>query len=97
VIGHVGKAKRSWLADQNAEYAAALWESADPRSGLVVDAQGDESLQALAVCIEDSERGVACPGDVTRGLEDLSEHRLEVELRDHISPDLDQAVKASLV
>jgi hypothetical protein len=97
VIGHVGKAKRTGLSDQNAEYAAALWEAADPRSGLVVDAQSDEPLQAPAICVEYAESGVARPGDVARGLQDLAEHHLEVELCDHSSSDLDQAVKASLV
>ena len=63
-----------------------------------VDAGGDETLELLPGRVEHADGGVARAGDVARDVEQLPQHRVDVE-RGHQEPAsrVDQATKAEFV
>ena len=64
VRGEVREPQRPGIADEQAEDAVALGLVPDPRALLVVDADGDELHEAVAILADDAERAV--PGVVRR-------------------------------
>ena len=70
------------MIDEQAEDAAAVWEIADHRALLVVDADGDELREAtFGRRVEHAERGVLGVGDGRRRRDDFAEHRRDIQLR----------------
>jgi tRNA(Leu) C34 or U34 (ribose-2'-O)-methylase TrmL len=55
-------------------------ERSDQAPRGVVHSGGEEALQLLHSFVDDAQRGVACPRHLTRRLEHLIEHSLEIEL-----------------
>ncbi len=85
------------VPDQLAEQAMALGQRPDALAGLLVDADVDEPLELALLLVEHTDRRVAGSGQVARRLEQLREHRLEVELGDELARDREQAPKLGAV
>ena len=81
VLADVAQTEWLWLADQLAEDAPSAWQVADRPVRLVVDPRGQEPLQLLPSGVEDPDRRVACPRQLARNLEHMTQQRLAVELR----------------
>jgi hypothetical protein len=76
----IAQAQRLGIGDQDAQDAMPFGQVADSGSSLVVDAEGDEPLESLAVRVEDSECGIARPSEITGRLQDALQHGFQVEL-----------------
>ena len=90
ILGDVVQAQRLRLADEHAEDAAPARQVADRGMGLLVDAGGEEPLEALARAIDDAERRVARFGQLGGRLGEALEQRVERELGGERDPGVDQ-------
>ena len=93
MILDVAQPQRARIANQLPEHAAAPRQRADTASRLFVHADKEKALQLALFLVEDTERRVACAGELTCGLEQPLEHVLDVELGDKPSPGLQQALQ----
>ena len=87
------EAKRLGISDQLTEDPVTAWQGADARSGRLVDADEQESLELLLFRIEDAQRRIARSGEIACHLEHLPQDGFEVELRNQSAPDLQQAAE----
>ena len=74
------EAKRLGISDQLTEDPVTAWRGADARSGRLVDADEQESLELLLFRIEDAQRRIARSGEIACHLEHLPQDGFEVEL-----------------
>jgi len=59
MLGHVGRAHRAPLAEQDAEDAVVTGQVADLGSRLLVDPRRDEALQVCAAAVQYPQRRIA--------------------------------------
>jgi myo-inositol-1(or 4)-monophosphatase len=97
VAAHIGEPNWPWFRDQEAEHTAAAGEVPDCRAGLLVDSQGDETLELGALGVQDPERRVARATQLAGGTQESLQHAFEVELGDEGPTDLDQLPQVLLV
>ena len=88
MITDLGQSQRRRIPDQLAQHPAALRQRTDCLPRLVIDTEVQEALEVRLCEIEDAEGGVARVGQVPRGLENLTQERLEIELRNQGLSDL---------
>jgi hypothetical protein len=91
MTAHIGETQRLRVGDQNAEHSAAVGQVSDRPVGLVVDANGEEPLEPRATLVEHAERGVLRARELTGGLKHTFQNDFEVEFRDEITSDVEQA------
>ena len=82
------------MLDQHPENAAPLRQVADPAARPRIDAAGHEPLEPGAALVQHAEGGVSRAGDCARLVEDPLEHRLEIQLSEQRSADLEQPTNA---
>ena len=64
---------------------------------VLIDAGGEETLEALASFVEDPDGGVARARQLARDLEQPREHGLRIQLRDQRPADVQQTPQARLI
>ena len=77
--GHVGQPQRLWVGDQLTEQAPPLGPVMDSRNLLFVEAHRDELGQAAALA-DDPERAIPGIDERDRGLDDLPQDDLEIQV-----------------
>ena len=87
----VRQPQRLGMHDELAEHAAPSRQRSDRRALLVVDTQGQELRQLVALLVEHPDGRIARAGDLTCGLKNPIEHDTLVELRRQCTADLEQA------
>jgi hypothetical protein len=97
MVADVPEAQRPRVLDQHAEDAAPAREVPDGTMRVRIDARGDEALELLPAVVQDAHGRVPRSGHVAGDVEQLMEHRLDVELGDQAAPCVDQAPEAELV
>jgi hypothetical protein len=97
MLADLTEANRPRFGDQEAEDAAPVRELTDRGAGLVIDAHGEKALERGSLGVENPEGCVASPGQLTGGLEEPPQDRLEVQLGDQRATHVDQPLKALLV
>jgi hypothetical protein len=78
MLADVGKPEWLRIVDQNPKNAPTLGQMADAPTSLLIDPESDETLEALKVRIEDSQRCIAGPGEVPGRLENSPQDGLQV-------------------
>jgi hypothetical protein len=96
VCGHVRKSQRSRITDQLTEHTASARQGADQPPGGLVEPHEQEALQLLTGTIDDPERGIPRPRELSRRVEHLPQHGLEVKLGDERAPHLEQSAELAL-
>jgi hypothetical protein len=82
------------VANQLAEHASTPRKIADLGAGGLVYADRDESLQLAPLCAQDAEGRISRPCQLAPHLDELLEHRLQIEVGDEAPADLHQATQA---
>ena len=93
MVSDVREPQRLRIPDQLAEDAAAMWQLADRRAQLVVDAHCDEAFELTPLDIEDPESRVPGAGQLARDLHQPIQNRLQLEVGNEPPPHLHQAAK----
>ena len=91
MLRQVGEPEDPRVRDQLAQYAAAARELADDLAPVLVDADGEEARERIALLVEKAERGVACPGQLLRGAEYAAQYLLELVDVEQLVEDRDEA------
>ena len=81
IVAELVEPQRLRVADEHAQDAPSSREVADRGMCLRIDASREEAFQPLARTIDDPERGVLCARELSRGLHELLEERVQRELR----------------
>ena len=87
----VGKSQDLRMRDQLAQHAAADREVADRLSFVLVEADGEEAREPIALVVQKAERGVAGPGQLLRGAENAAQNFLQIVDVEQLVQDRDQA------
>ena len=91
------QAQRRRVADELPEHAVSARRFADPANGRLVEAAGEEPRQPRLRVVEHADRRVARPRDLACHVEDPAEHRVEIELGDQRSTDVQQSAQTDVV
>ena len=94
VLADVCQPDGARLVDQKPEHTAAVRQVTDLLSHVLVETDGDEVRKPALTGREHAQRGVLRVGDVRRGVHDLLEHLVEVELRADRDDSGQQALQA---
>ena len=97
MVADVLEPQRARLLDQQPEDPPAAGEIADRPVRVGIDPGGDEALELLPAIVEHADGRVARAGDLASDVEQLLEHRLDVELGDEAATRIDQSPEAELV
>ena len=98
MLAEVVEPQRPRVLDQQPEDPAPARQLPDPAMRGVVDAGRDEALELLPCLVEHPDGRVARAGDLARDVEELPQHRLDVDLGDQQpAPGIDEAPQAGLV
>ena len=97
VFADVAQPQRLRLPDQDAEYASAARQIADRRARLLIDPERQELLERGPLLVEDSERRVACSGDLARRRQNPIEDSLWIEFGNKSAPRIEQTTQAQRV
>ncbi len=81
VFGQVVETQGLRILNQRAEDAAPAGEVPDGGLRLLVDARDDELLERLPARVDDAQRGVPGPGQLSSRLDDPLQDRVERQLR----------------
>ena len=80
IVAELVEPKRLGVADEHAQDAPSSREVADRSMCLRIDASREKTLQPLARAIDDPESGVPCARELSRGLHELLEERVQRKL-----------------
>jgi hypothetical protein len=87
----IGEAQRLGVLDQDTEDPQPARQIPDPRAGILVDPQRQETLETVTPLVQDPERRIACTSHIARGLENSVEDDSLIEVRDKGLAHLEQA------
>jgi hypothetical protein len=93
---HVLQPQGHGLSDELTEHATPTWRRTDVRARGVVQAGRDEPGKAGPRRVEDPDRRVLCPGQVTRGAEDPLQDDLEVQIRQDDASNVEKGVSRAV-
>ena len=91
MLCQVGEPEDSRVRDQLAQHAAAEREVADDPAFVLVDPDGEEASECIALVVEEAERGVACAGQLLRGHQHAVKDLLELVDVEQLVEDRDKA------